>query len=54
MDQRIDRDRLAALLLIEEERFAEDHPTSRDLAARVLGLRITQQGVVHRQDGVLV
>ncbi len=34
MDRRIDRDRLAALLLIEEERFAEDHPASRDLATR--------------------
>lgn len=37
MDQRIDRDRLSALLLIEEERFAGDHPTSRDLAARASG-----------------
>ena len=37
MEQPIDRDRLAALLLIEEERFAGDHPTSRDLAARADG-----------------
>jgi glutamate-1-semialdehyde 2,1-aminomutase len=34
MEPRIDRDRLAALLLIEEERFDRDHPGSRDLAAR--------------------
>src|SRR5262245_43184957 len=37
MDQVIDRDRLAALMLIEEERFAADHPRSRELATRASG-----------------
>ena len=37
MELKIDRDRLAALTLIEEERFAEDHPASRELAARASG-----------------
>ncbi len=37
MEPKINRDRLAALTLIEEERFAEDHPKSRELTARASG-----------------
>jgi glutamate-1-semialdehyde 2,1-aminomutase len=37
MDQTVDRDRLAALLRSEEERFAAEHPRSRELSERASG-----------------
>ncbi len=37
MDQTVDRNRLAALLRSEEERFAAEHPRSRELSERARG-----------------